>query len=149
MIVAFLRSTLYSSGKTLGLALFLWQLVGFAWADVVNISNAELAAIPAGDITIIDVRRPDEWQATGLIEGSHPVMFFDANGRYDVAAWLAAVDDIVSRDQPIALICARGVRSSNIANLLDRKLGFTNVTNVTGGMVSWVKKGRPVVSWQP
>jgi len=95
------------------------------------------------------VRRPDEWQASGLIEGSHPVMFFDKKGRYDVKTWLAEIDKLVERDEPIALICARGVRSSSIADLLDAKLGFTHVHNVTGGMVDWVKEKRPVVAWSP
>jgi len=138
---------IFNRAANLGLVLLL--LSGLAQAEVKNISNAELAALSKDEVTIIDVRRPDEWQATGLIEGSHPVMFFDANGRYDVKAWLASVDAIVPRDKPIALICARGVRSSNIANLLDKKLGFTDVINVTGGMVKWVKQGRPVVQWQP
>jgi len=48
-----------------------------SFADVTNITNEELATMDPSKITIIDVRRPDEWQASGLIEGSHPVMFFD------------------------------------------------------------------------
>jgi len=130
-------------------AAFLLLVSGLAFADVTNLTNEELASLPGGEVTIIDVRRPDEWKSSGLIEGSHPVMFFDKDGRYDVADWLSRIDAIVDRDQPIALICARGVRSSTIANLLDKKLGFTAVHNVTGGMVDWVKEQRPVVAWVP
>jgi len=140
----------FSDARLSALAgVFLWFLSGSAAAEVVNISNAELAAMSAEEITIIDVRRPDEWKASGTIEGSHPIMFFDANGRYDLNAWLAAVDAVVERDQPIALICARGVRSSSIADLLDAKLGFSQVHNVTDGMVRWVAKKRPTVAWNP
>ncbi len=120
-----------------------------ARAEVTNITNAELAAMGPDDIVIIDVRRPDEWAKSGTIPGSHPIMFFDRKGQYDVAAWLAKVDALVDRDQPIALICALGVRSSNIAGLLDKRLGFTQVHNVTGGMVPWVEQGRAVEPWQP
>jgi len=129
--------------------LALCLLSPFVHAEVTNISNAELAAMATEDVTIIDVRRPDEWKHSGIIEGSHPVMFFDRLGRYNIEDWLQQVDAIVARDQPIALICARGVRSSNIARLLDEKLGYSKVFNVTDGMIDWVEGGRPVTAWKP
>lgn len=118
-----------------------------AMAEVTNITNAQLAGMNAENVTIIDVRRPDEWRHTGTIEGSHPIMFFDRNGSYDVRAWLDQLSEVVDKDQPIALICAAGVRSSSIANLLDKRLGFSAVFNVTEGMNQWVAEKRPVVKW--
>ena len=118
-----------------------------AYAEITHITNAELAAMEPGSVTILDLRRPDEWTKSGTIEGSHLVTFFDKRGRYNVQEWLAKVDAIVDRDQPIALICERGVRSSSVADLLDKKLGFTQVINVTEGMTDWVKDGRPVEPW--
>jgi len=120
-----------------------------AVAEVTNISNAELAAMEPGEVTIIDLRRPDEWTKSGTIAGSHLVTFFDKKGRYDVEEWLSQVDAVVDRGDPIALICERGVRSSSVADLLDQKLGFSNVINVTEGMTDWVEKGRPVEPWSP
>lgn len=118
-----------------------------AFAEVTNITNAELVAMEPGAVTIIDLRRPDEWTKSGTIEGSHLVTFFDKKGRYDIQEWLSKVDAIVDRGDPIALICERGVRSSSVADLLDKKLGFGNVINVTDGMTIWVKEGRPVEPW--
>ena len=118
-----------------------------AYAEVTNITNAELAALEPGSVTIIDLRRPDEWTKSGTIEGSHLVTFFDKRGRYDVEKWLSKVDAIVDRGDPIALICERGVRSSSVADLLDKRLGFSQVLNVTEGMTDWVKEGRPVEPW--
>ncbi len=118
-----------------------------AIAEVTNITNAQLAEMSAQNITIIDVRRPDEWRHTGTIEGSHPIMFFDKKGAYDVRAWLDELSKVADKDQPIALICAAGVRSSSIANLLDKRLGFSAVFNVTEGMNQWVEDKRPVVQW--
>ena len=58
-------------------------------------------------ITLVDIRRPDEWQATGTADGAH---------RLDLRRpdFIAALDALVEGDRarPVALICARGVRSA-------------------------------------
>lgn len=118
-------------------------------ADVVEIGNATLEQLVSENVAVIDVRRVDEWQKTGLIEGSHGITFFDEKGNYDVNSWLDKVADIVQSDQPIVLICAHGVRSSKIAQFLDKRLGFTDVHNVTDGISSWLADKRPVVDWTP
>ena len=120
-----------------------------AMADITEVNNSSLEALQAQGITIIDVRRSDEWSSTGIIEGSHGITFFDANGRYDVNAWLTELSELVTPDEPFVLICARGVRSSKIADLLDKRLGYSAVHNVTDGIFDWLEKGKPVVSWNP
>jgi len=136
-------------GKLSGAAFILFSsfFSSGAYAEVINITNAELAAMEPGEVTIIDLRRPDEWTKSGTIKGSHTITFFDKRGRYDVNKWLEQVDAIVDRGEPIALICERGVRSSSVADLLDKRLGFAKVINVTEGMTDWVKDGRPVEPW--
>ena len=116
-------------------------------ADVTEINNESLAKLQADGAIIIDVRRAEEWEATGMVEGSHPLTFFDANGKYDALAWVTALNEIAEKDQPIVLICATGVRSSKIAGLLDKRLGFSAVHNVTDGIMSWISDNNPVVSY--
>lgn len=118
-------------------------------AAVTEVDNEQLRSLQASNATIIDVRRADEWKHTGMIEGSHGVTFFDEKGRYDVEAWLARIYSLTPADQPVVLICARGVRSSKIAQLLDKRLGFTAVHNVTGGIVEWLNEKQPVIAWTP
>lgn len=120
-----------------------------AIADVTEVDNSSLQSLQAQGMTIIDVRRPDEWSDTGIIEGSHGITFFDAKGRYDVNAWISELSELVKPDEPFVLICARGVRSSKIAELLDKRLGYSAVHNVTDGILNWLKQGQPVVSWNP
>ncbi|MFT5893676.1 MAG: rhodanese-related sulfurtransferase [bacterium] len=115
-------------------------------ADVMEVDNPTLQGLQAQGVTIIDIRRPDEWSNTGIIEGSHGITFFDAKGRYDVNAWLAELSELIRPDQPFVLICARGVRSSKLAGLLDKQLGYSAVHNVTDGILEWLKQGKPVVS---
>jgi len=98
-----------------------------------------------GDVTLIDIRRPDEWASTGSGEGA---MRLDMR-RYD---FVAALTKIVSDDTsaPVALICARGVRSARMTNILTQA-GFTNIIDVPEGMLGsragagWIRKGLPVV----
>lgn len=117
-------------------------------ADVTEVDNDALQLLHARGVTIIDVRRQDEWEQTGLVPGSHAITFFDEKGRYDVRQWLDQVSRITSPDKPVVLICAHGVRSSKIAELLDKRLGYADVHNVTEGIVSWIKSNNPVEPWE-
>lgn len=98
----------------------------------------------AGEITLIDIRRPDEWAKTGSGEGAHRIDL-----RIDDFATLvqeAAGGDL---NAPIALICARGVRSARTSNQLINA-GFTNIIDVPEGMLGsaagsgWLARGLPV-----
>ena len=53
---------------------------------------------------IIDVRRQDEWQLTGVVAGSHPLTFFDALGNSQPDEWLQQLDQLVPVGQPLLLI---------------------------------------------
>jgi len=130
------------------LFIFTLGLTPVLHADVTEIDNASLQALIDEGVSVIDIRREDEWRDTGVVEGSHLITFFDAKGRYDVAAWMEELKQVASGDEPVILICARGVRSSNVAKLLDRKLGYTNVHNVTRGINDWIDKNQPVQPYQ-
>jgi rhodanese-related sulfurtransferase len=102
------------------------------------------AMAQAGQITLIDIRRPDEWAATGTGDGAQPL-----DMRRD--DFVAALSTLVKGDRnaPIALICARGVRSARLANQLT-EAGFTQIINVPEGMLGstagdgWIASGLPV-----
>jgi len=116
-----------------------------AHAEVTHIDNASFRALIETGMPVIDLRRPDEWQQTGIIKGSHLLTFFDQHGRYDVQAWLKGLGEIVVADEPVILIFARGVRSRNVARLLDEKLGYAKVYNVDKGINHWTDAGGEVV----
>lgn len=46
------------------------------------------------------------------------------------------------KDRPIVAVCRSGNRSSVAMSLLKRA-GFTNVLNLRGGMVAWMRAGMP------
>lgn len=53
---------------------------------------------------IIDVRRPEEWQLTGIVAGSHLLTFFDEYGGCQPEEWLRQLDQLVPVEQSLLLI---------------------------------------------
>jgi len=98
-----------------------------------------------GAVVLVDIRRPDEWQATGSAQGAHRLDLRDPD-------FVDALSALVSADRtrPIALICAKGVRSARLANQLTAA-GFVNVSNVSEGKLGssagpgWIARGLPLV----
>ena len=115
-------------------------------AEIVHVDSAGLQRLLADDVAVVDIRTPEEWSETGTIEGSHLLTFFDANGDYDIGAWLRAVSAIADPGQPVALICHGGKRSFRVARMLDRQPGHRRVYNVRGGVSGWIAEDRPVVA---
>ena len=103
-----------------------------------------LAAMGAGTLVLVDVRRPDEWSLTGIAAGAVPI---DMRRPDFVGAVTAARK---GRDVPVAVICARGVRSRRMAGAL-REAGLGSVVDVPEGMLGsrlgpgWLARGLPVV----
>ena len=116
-----------------------------ARADVTHIDNVMLEQLLRSGVPVVDVRTPEEWSKTGVIQGAHLLTFFDAEGRYDVRAWLAQLATVVGPDEPLALICHSGGRSSAVARLLNDEFGYRQVYNVREGMAQWDAENRATV----
>ena len=99
-------------------------------------------------LTIFDVRSPGEWRQTGVPAGARRVTIHDPGGLAGfVAAMKRATDGDL--DRPLAVICARGNRSTRARQAL-RAAGFKNVGNIREGMLGsafgpgWLGRGLPV-----
>lgn len=142
------RAFLFSSLGVVGVAAFVgarWFNIG-AGVDGTDMTAPEAhAAAVAGDILLVDIRRPDEWARTGLGEGAVPLDM----RRPDFAAELVKLSK-ANPEIPVALICARGVRSARLSARL-AEAGFTGIIDVPEGMLGsgagpgWLKRGLPVV----
>lgn len=115
--------------------------------EVLNIDNQTLKELILNDVPVIDVRTTAEWKDTGVVEGSHLLMFYDEKGNYDLEKWLADVAAIAEKDQPIILICHSGSRSRQLAKYLTKVEGYKKVYNVKRGIQSWTKKNNHVVQF--
>ena len=102
----------------------------------------------AGELTLIDIRRPDEWRQTGVAEGAVRVNMVHPQG---VQGFVRQISAEVSgqRDAPIGLICRTGNRTTHMQKAL-QEAGFTNVYHIPEGMVGsgagpgWIARGLPV-----
>ena len=129
---------------TVGVAAARWFNVGASIDDgSLGVAEAHRLAL-SGEILLVDIRRPDEWSLTGIGEGAQPL---DMRARDFEARLLALAEGDKAR--PIALICARGVRSRGMARRL-ASAGFTRVLDVPEGMLGsgagpgWIKAGLPL-----
>lgn len=106
------------------------------------------AQAQAGKLTLIDIRRPDEWRQTGVAQGAIRINMLHPQGPQGFARQvLAEVNG--NRDAPIGLICRTGNRTTHMQQVL-RDAGFTQVINIKEGMAGsaagpgWIKRGLPV-----
>lgn len=105
-----------------------------------------LDAVRAGRVLLVDVRRPDEWAKTGVAEGAVPIDLRREDFTHAVA------DARASDSQPVAVICARGVRSRRMTIRLD-EAGIAPIVDIPEGMLGsragpgWLERGLPVVAW--
>ncbi len=96
-------------------------------------------------VAVIDVRAPSEWNKTGVVKGSHLLMFYDDNGKYDLNNWLKNVAEIANKDEPVVLICHSGGRTKQLSKYLTSVVGYKEVYNVKRGIAHWIKKKNSVV----
>ena len=107
-----------------------WREAGVPVKSLPDISIKALAeSSPGGDLTIVDVREPVEWE-TGYAPGAVLVSLGRLRER------LGAIPD----QGPVGVICEAGVRSSTGASLL-QAAGFTNVMTISEGMSGYRRAG--------
>lgn len=104
--------------------------------------EAHKAAL-AGEIILIDIRRPEEWLETRIAEGAIGLDMREENFVPTLVNLRQA-----NPDTPIALICRTGNRSGYVTSALAAQ-GFTGLVDVNEGMVGgtngpgWLKRGLP------
>lgn len=95
-------------------------------------------------LIMLDIRRPHEWQQTGIAEGAIPLSMEDSD-------FLNKLEEIIGLDKPkpIAIICAAGGRSARVAQSLYGS-GYDDVFDVSEGMsggpngLGWIYKKLPL-----
>ena len=99
-----------------------------------------LSADPS--VTLLDVREPFELTAFGAIPG-----VVNVPGR-ELVTRLGEFQG--HKSKPMVIVCQTGNRSYEVAHYLKR-VGFTNVYNLSGGTSGWMQSGRPVErrNWAP
>lgn len=106
----------------------------------ISVDEANALASKA-EITLIDVRQPDEWTDTGIPKGSSGVPLQAPDFEAQILALLAG-----DKSASVAFTCKSGGRSAQAA---DKALasGFTTVSNVEGGFLAWKEANLPIESY--
>ena len=123
--------------------ILLISLTGCTEPPYTNLNNEQLKPLIEQGIPIYDIRRPDEWKQTGVIEGSRLLTFVDAGGRLQ-PDFLPQFVEKIGKNDPVILICRTGNRTSALANHLIENMGYTNIYNVQNGITRWLGDGLPV-----
>lgn len=100
--------------------------------DMDEIDVAETARRWEAGVTVIDVRRPDEY-AAGHVPGAQLITLAEVPARRDE----------IPADGEVLVICKSGARSRQATDFL-REQGIAAV-NVAGGTQAWIEAGHPVV----
>jgi rhodanese-related sulfurtransferase len=87
------------------------------------------------NLVILDVRTPIEYR-DGHLEGSKNIDYKSNDFK--------KVIDEMDKTKTYILYCRSGVRSAKSYDIM-KKLNFTDVYNVEGGIKGWMKKGFPIV----
>lgn len=147
------RGFLFSAAAFAGVGVVGWQVGGqnlFYSSLTPEVQGGTLTApdafamVQSGDLILIDIRRPDEWAATGSPEGA---VQLDMR-RPDFNDALAALRTD-QPETPVAVICMRGVRSARLTNRLI-EAGFTDIRDIPEGMLGsaagpgWIRRGLPI-----
>ena len=110
---------------------------------MLSVKDAQQQA-EAGAIYLIDIRLPDEWERTGIAASAIPLDM----RRDDFEGVLRHVFTQTG-DRPVALICARGVRSDRMNTRL-KDAGFAQILDVPEGMLGsgagpgYIEQGLPL-----
>lgn len=80
------------------------------------------------DFQLIDVREKNEKD------------FADLGGELIPMSTIPANADKISKDKTVVVYCRSGQRSAGVIRELQETFGFTNLYNLTGGILAWADK---------
>ena len=117
------------------------DLVQEAKSQVENLSPEQVASeLEGGDAVLVDLREPQELEATGMIPGA----IHAPRGMLEFYAdpSLPYHKDELQPDKRIIVHCASGGRSALAAKTL-KDMGYSNVAHLDGGIKAWQEEGLP------
>ena len=108
--------------------------------------NVELEKLLARGVPVIDIRRPAEWQATGVIKGSYLLTAFKKNQGF-ISYFLRHIKTLVKKTDEFIMISSKGRRSIYLTQIMSDRKGYTSIFNVQKGMNKYIEHGGAVVQY--
>lgn len=97
-----------------------------------------------GDIVLVDIRAPEEWRHSGVGASAIAISMHRSGFLDKLKAALGG-----DKTRPVALICAAGVRTARMAQILSAQ-GYRRIIDVSEGMFGsaagpgWIRRGLPI-----
>jgi molybdopterin/thiamine biosynthesis adenylyltransferase/rhodanese-related sulfurtransferase len=107
------------------------DLLKEARSQIPEITASEVADLPPGAATVVDVREASEWEQGHLPGASHVSKSY-------IEQQIEGIQP--DRAAPVVLYCAGGVRSLFAAQTL-AEMGYTDVKSMAGGFQAWKGAG--------
>jgi len=116
------------------------------FADFKTIEVKEFKKLQKEGLPVIDIRTPQEWNTTGIIEGANKITFFSEKGEPLLADWFFEVGHLVKdKKTPFIIYCAHASRTQALGEGLTQ-MGFEMVYQLKGGIENgWIKAGEKTV----
>lgn len=124
--------------KTISAFLMIWMVscAPTASHQTTSVAKASKLMTTHSELQVLDVRRPDEYQA-GHLKDATLVTWGDPDFEKQALAK-------ISKDKPVLVYCRSGRRSTAASEALIG-LGYTKIHNLDGGITAWQAAGKPVV----
>lgn len=116
----------------------------FVTAEVIDIDNRELSNLIEKEIMIVDVRTQNEWKSTGIIKGSILISLLDKKNKFIFENWYEDFNKKMSKNVSVIFVCAVGVRSKFISNLVNKKKPDLKIYNLKKGINNWIRSGNKI-----
>ena len=118
--------------------------IKFVNAEVIDIDNSGLKNLIEKDIKIIDVRTQNEWKSIGIIENSILISLLDKKNKFIFENWYENFNKKISKNESVIFVCALGVRSKYISNLINKKKPDLKIYNLKKGINDWIRSGNKI-----
>jgi len=120
-------------------ALALLPFAGMARAEGFEIKPLAVSEMQAEGGVIVDIRTPEEWAETGVIDGAKLVTFDNAQ------SFIAALGPDLADGRNLILICRSGRRSAAAAEALQTMIP-NHIISIDGGMGRIIDEGYQTVA---
>ncbi len=126
------------------------ELLSVADAIILGQSTPDdLITAQSEGVTVIDIRRENEWAETGIITGAHTITAFKKDGSIHPDFRRNFMSLVSSKQTPVLIYCRTGNRTTSLGNAIIAHLGFTNVSHLAGGIAGWKQSGHETVAYTP
>ena len=131
-----MKSNVIKVVLSLGAVLGIWLMLGAQPSLAVNDVDVKQAQLMSNQgALLLDVRQPSEYA-----EGHAPNAVLIPLGQLS-----SRMQEIESfKDKPVVVMCHSGRRSARATNML-QEAGYSQASNISGGIVAWEKAGLDVI----